>query len=343
MKREIGSEFWDVPLGTGVQPFLFPKDTGFFLSGRSALNFLIEEIQARQTFHSVALPSYCCETMIEPFLTHGVAVEPYPVVYDETGQMVQMLPQTLHCDGILVMDYFGYVRQTMLPKYGGVIIRDVTHSLFCGIPSDADYVFGSLRKWAGFWTGGYAWSREGAFQMPLPVETNQAYVELRHQAMREKIDYLYGSRPNKHYLSVFAQAEKLLEKDSHGASDPRDVEYAKKMDMEFIRARRRENAATLLKVLSDFALFPKLQNSDCPLFVPIRVTGGKRDELRKYLVEQKIYCPVHWPVSSKHSLTDKTRILYDEELSLMCDQRYGQADMNRMYTTILRFFEQEKL
>lgn len=342
MKQEIGSEFWDVPLRTGVQPFLFPENTSFFLSGRSALNFLIEEIQARQAFHSVALPSYCCKTMIEPFQAHGVAIELYPVIFDGSGQLVQMLPQRLQCDGILVMDYFGYVRQTMLPKYGGVVIRDVTHSLFCGIPSDADYSFGSLRKWAGFWTGGYAWSRDGAFRTPLPLKMNRAYVELRRQAMREKIDYLYGSYPNKHHLSVFAQAEELLEKDCLGASDPRDIEYAKRIDVELIRARRRENAATLLKVLADYALFPKLQNSDCPLFVPIRVAGGKRDELRNFLIEQKIYCPVHWPVSSKHNLTEKTRIPYDEELSLICDQRYGLADMNRLYTTILRFFEQEK-
>lgn len=343
MIKEIGSEFWDAPLGTGVQSSLFPKNTGFFLSGRNALSFLIEEIQAKQPFHSVLLPSYCCETMIEPFLAHGMTVEFYPVFLNEQNRLVQDLPQKQECDGILMLDYFGYARQTPLPRYDGIVIWDATHSLLSGVPDNADYVFGSLRKWAGILTGGYAWCNSGSFQKQFPVKTNARYVRLRRQAMEEKKSYITGGCRDKHYLSVFAEAEECLETVSHGAAEACDIDRMRRLDVDLIWNRRRENAAQLLRMVSDFALFSELRNSDCPLFVPIRVTNGKRNELRKFLIEHKIYCPVHWPVSSKHRLTERTRVLYDEELSLICDQRYGQADMDRMCTALLHFFEKEKL
>ena len=86
------------------------------------------------------------------------------------------------------------------------------------------------------------------------------------------------------------------------------------------------------------ALFPRLGERDCPLFVPILVPGGRRDALRRFLIEQDIYCPVHWPTSSFHRLTEVERRVYDEELSLVCDQRYGETDMERVLQAVEEFF-----
>ena len=42
----------------------------------------------------------------------------------------------------------------------------------------------------------------------------------------------------------------------------------------------------------------------CPLFVPLFLESKKRDGLRKFLIENRIYCPIHWGVSEYHELKD---------------------------------------
>lgn len=82
-----------------------------------------------------------------------------------------------------------------------------------------------------------------------------------------------------------------------------------------------------------------MSDNDVPLFVPILVKKGYRDSLRNYLIAHQIYCPVHWPVSEYHrEVTKDGRIIYEEELSLVCDQRYSIADMKREIKTIKQFF-----
>lgn len=76
------------------------------------------------------------------------------------------------------------------------------------------------------------------------------------------------------------------------------------------------------------------------MFVPVLVPGGKRDELRRYLIKNEIYCPVHWPVSDYHRLDNKEQFIYDNEISLVCDQRYTEEDMYRMVKKIKAFWKE---
>ena len=65
---------------------------------------------------------------------------------------------------------------------------------------------------------------------------------------------------------------------------------------------------------------------DCPLFVPIVIAKEKRNAIRKKLIDNQIYCPVHWP----HPNAECQSNLYEMELSLVCDQRYNGDDMKRI-------------
>lgn len=325
MRREIGSEFWDIP--AGGQNRLFPDSTQWFLSGRSALQTIIKQ----SGIQTAAMPSWCCDSMIRPFLDAEVKVSFYPVYMD--GGLVQDL-SCVDAEAILVMDYFGYTVQVDLEGYSGTVIRDVTHSLLSKTYDDAHYYFGSLRKWAGFWTGGYGWGFDCGC---LPADT--AYIHLRQKAMVEKEAYIQGTSESKAYLATYARAEEYLEQCPMAAAADRDIMLASTMDVPFIKSRRRENTARLLEAFSDIAVFPRMGEQDCPMFVPIMVPEGQRDALRKYLIEHQIYCPVHWPVSEYHRLDERTGVLYQQELSLVCDQRYTVEDMDRIIETIQEFWK----
>ena len=81
--REIGSEFWDVPI-TDARNDLFDLDTKWYLSGRSALRAVIKSIRGAK---SVSMPAWCCESMIIPFVQAGWEINFYPV-YPKDGTLV---------------------------------------------------------------------------------------------------------------------------------------------------------------------------------------------------------------------------------------------------------------
>ena len=67
-----------------------------------------------------------------------------------------------------------------------------------------------------------------------------------------------------------------------------------------------------------------------PLFVPIFVEPVKRDRIRKRMFENNIFCPIHWKNIANDINNLPSNILYDMELSLICDQRYDLKDMERI-------------
>ena len=339
-RTELGSEFWDIPLAS-QENGIFPPHTAWYLSGRVALRAVISELCAKREVRTAALPSWCCHTMIAPFSDAGIQVFFYPVFVAD-GMLRQERGSCPSCDVTLMMDYFGYPRAPFTPD-GGAVIYDATHGIFSGVPAGVDYVFGSLRKWAGFPTGGFAFSCAGA---PLPsapeMDRAEAYILLRRTAMREKQAYLCGETNEKRHLAAFSSAEEMLDLPLSGSADPADIFAARYLDVPFLRQRRRENAAVLLEHVREWAVFPELSAEDCPLFVPIHVPTDRRDALRRYLIDQEIYCPVHWPVSELHRLDARTRDIYDTELSLICDQRYGLPEMHRIGQTVRAFLEGER-
>lgn len=329
--REVGSEFWDVPT-TNTETAIFPEYTQWYLCGRTALQAIIQELKK---CHTVAMPSWCCDSMIKPFVDAGLSVHFYPVWFDyELHQDLR-----LDCDVLFLMDYFGYsTSERNLGDYQGIIIRDVTHSVFSSSYSDADYYFGSLRKWCGVWTGGYAWTRN-RHNLPCLKDNGKTYISLRKQAMEMKEKYILGKTDDKVYLEIFNQAEETLENIKETSAAERDVQLAKNLDVEFIKIKRRLNAEVLRKAFPSWLIFPTLADRDTPMFVPVLIPDDRRDGLRRYLINHSIYCPIHWPVSNYHQLTAPEQFIYDNELSLVCDQRYTAKDMERIVQTIKEFME----
>ncbi len=332
MYKEIGSEFWNVPT-RDEKNNLFPGNTQWFLSGRNALMAIVGELEGCKT---VAVPSWCCDSIIKPFADAGIRIVFYPVYWRKK----LFCEISRDCDVLFLMDFFGYSSfDSGINDYRGIVIRDVTHSLFSAVYTDADYYFGSLRKWCGVWTGGYAWTKDG-HQIQAECSEEKRYVNLRQKAMQLKKSYINEENKDKGYLTLFSEAEELLESNK-GVSfaAERDIRLAYHLDYEMIKTMRRQNAGIIQSAFHDWLMFPSMSLTDCPMFVPVLVPDGKRDALRQHLTRNSIYCPVHWPVSDYHKLTDEERYIYDNGLSIVCDQRYSSEDMEHIVKTIEEFME----
>ena len=331
MHKEIGSEFYNIPI-QDKDNLVFSGDTKWFVSGRAALDFIIKDIKKKKIVKTALLPSWCCESMIKPFINNNIVVDFYSVIYDEELKV----EINKEADILLRIDYFGYKQQ--IPSFEGIIIDDITHSIFRNDRINSNYVFGSLRKWAGFKTGGFAYCKD-SFKYEADLKDCSKYYYLRKKAMNEKLQYINSKIKDKQFLSIYSEAEEMLDNLYECAGSNDDILSAKHLDIEYIKNKRKENAKKLLYDLKQYAIFKDINDEDCPLFVPILIED--RDGLRKYLIDNNIYCPIHWPISKLHSLSEKEKYIYDHELSIVCDQRYDIEDMNKICKYINKYMNGE--
>lgn len=349
MSKEIGSEFWKVDLNE-KRKLILEKEYQFLLTGRTALDYIIKDIKTNKDIESVYMPSYCCHTMIQPFLDNGIDVEFYNV-YFENGKYIYEVDFETKCDVVLIMQYFGFYNELVgqlirqFKESEKIIIEDATHSWFSTYPYShkSDYVFASFRKWTGLHCGAIAIKRYDNFSNSLPSNTNDKYIEIRQKAAELKKEYIEKNQGDKEdFLKLFDEAESLLEVDYQDYKIPKEYKNKiRRLDIETIKKTRQENSKVLIEGLKQFKKINTIgiTETDVPLFVPIMVLVGKRDKLRKYLIDHSVYCPIHWPLSEVYEIQDT--YIYDNSLSLICDQRYKLRDMERIIEVIDKFYRKE--
>ena len=344
--KELGSEFWDVPQYDITAPL--PSDnTQFVLSGRTALELVARDLIAERKIRSVCLPAYCCDSMLLPFRSVGLELRFYDVLPSDDG-VERILPESHGCDAVLLLDYFGFSQKetAVLAKRehtrGVSVILDCVQSLYS--KSDAvkyaDYSVTSWRKW--FFSCAAASKKHSCeWSVKLSHPANAQYVSLRKDAASKKAAFLHGDGEKQAFLDGFAMAEELLNADfSDYAADPESVDALPSLDVPFLKRRRCENAAVVFEALNELdnsqihPLFLKTGADDTPLFVPVLVNPEIRDDLRRFLIHNQVYCPIHWP----NAQTGGGEILYSSELSLICDQRYTSEDVEREMNLIKEFF-----
>lgn len=335
MRIEIGSEFWfddDLPQA------ITDRDGVYVLSGRTAIDLIIQDILKTRKIQNVYMPAWCCDSMLAPFVARGIHVDFNDVRFD--GQLKCHTDGTDYIDIFYVTNYFGYentldieiVKQ--FKAKGSVIIYDRTHSLLMDNDSYlplADYSFASIRKWTGVIGGAVVEGVKDKSLKPYP------YLAQKEKAMQMKQAYMAGveSVDKQEFLRLYGEFGHHLA-DDYCDYTMDDLSYAiyKNTDFSTMKAKRRENAKYLHEHLHLQFLAPFTDDA-CPLFVPVLFdTQKERDRVRKKLIEAEIYCPIHWPKPALVPADFEANKIYDAELSLICDQRYGIPEMQRIIETI---------
>lgn len=344
---EIGSEFWAVPVSE-KENTLLGGNLRHALSGRTALELIARDLKLERGAKSIYIPAYCCDSMIEPFKKQGYVIKRYAV--EPYSKTVHRQVFTDHgCDAILLLDYFGFESEetaifAMAEQLRGTaVILDKVQTAFSKTAAEefADYTVTSWRKWF-FSCAATAEKKCGEWLVPEPEEKNEKYISMRRNAAKLKADYIekgIGEKPK--FLISFRDGEELLDKDySDYAAEEQSLDELRHADVDFIVSRRRENARFIMQELKSLPedlirpLYAEMGEKDVPLFVPVLVKKKWRDELKQFLISNEVYCPVHWDTE-----LGGAQKLYDCELSLVCDQRYGMEDMKREMALIREFFK----
>jgi hypothetical protein len=318
-------------------------------SGRTALALVASRLADTGARGPWLVPAYLCASVLQGLRSGGAEIAFYPVGGDLTVQpeALQRSVEAVQPAAVLVIDYFGFPPQgesaaAFLELRGScLVVEDCVHGSLLETPDAAggaigEVAFTSFRKYLPLPDGGVLVGSEGE---PLPSARSAGVsARLLGQLLRGAFSActLHGDDVERAFLAALEAGECSLDNDVPlEAMSALSLRLLAAFDLAEASAQRRRNFGvlrTLVAGLPTLSLLADLPPGVSPLVYPVRVGGGRRDAVRASLALRRIFCPVHWPLPSE---IDGDRFIEEhrlasEMLGLPIDQRYGEAEMERI-------------
>ncbi len=310
-------------------------------SGRDALGLLLGFGKQEYGWRTLYVPSYFCQEVLLALVPVGLAITPYP---DDPRQPLS--PPTIgRAETLLVVNTFGIrERWSGGPSCPGIVIEDHTHDPWSewAERSNADYCIASLRKTLPIPDGGVLWSPKDHTLPGCPALTSRhsEAVAQKLEAMLLKDFYLRGFDVSKDAFRALAVAGEA----GMGGPQPSGMSRVSVarlgvLDLPRWRRLRRRNFEILADGLAGMhgisVLRPRAGGSCAFSVVVVFEDPGRREAVRRYLIEHRVYPAVLWPMDcAAFSVPDETLRLSERILSLHCDGRY---DEDQLRETIAAF------
>lgn len=302
--------------------------------GRAALRAIIS---MEEYWGGVLLPNYLCSSISKTVKALGCRYQFYEINKELLPDIDDLMrvAQTNEFTFVLLINYFGLVDLTdvigvirkQLPDIR-IILDDVQNYYGFGSERDFDFCFTSLRKWFPMPDGAicYAKKYEDYLKLPEYSEDNQ-FVEKK--LVGNMLKSFEGLISDDLCLRLCREGEEVLDREYMCKVSSISPLLFKTIKFNEIAKKRMHNAKILHQTLISMGIEHVFSEGKVPLFVPIFIhKSEKRDLLRKHFFDNNIFCPIHWPQEGK-DLSGENE-LYQSELSLICDQRYGADDMKRI-------------
>jgi hypothetical protein len=291
-----------------------------FQSARAAFLALLQALRPR----AVWMPWYVCDSILEPLRMTGIPIRRYAL--DERFRVASVDLEA--GEWLFYVDYFGLCDSNVddvlsrFPRDQIVIDRS---QAFYAPPADCLATLYSPRKFFGVPDGGYLATRCAIAE---PAEVDNGSVD-RFAHLLKRIDA--------HAEAGFADyvaAEKTL-----GMQEPKRMSALTQrlldsIDYETIRERRTRNYALLdakLGAVNRFRYRPG--EVTAPLCYPFL---GAPAELRRTLIEKRIYTPGYWPeVAANDSAPAFERNVAASAIFLPCDQRLAPQQLDSVSQQLL--------
>jgi len=305
----------------------------FFDSGRSALKHLSASLIAQDR---ILMPEFICESVTNCFMQQEIV---YYKIHDDLTIDLNDLASKIHGTKVIfLMHYFGHIQpekslikiQEIARINNCIIIEDTTHSIFSSRSTIGDYQICSIRKWLPIPKGGILYAKEDKHGIFKAVSYKQSAENDRAYAMILKDLFLNeGYDFNAIYRSMFASCEKALDQQNEiRLMSDFAMFILTCFDVEGLKNKRIHNYMLLKETLKRMKVHPVVPicKDECPLVFPIY--SSDRDKLRGYLMDNKIYCAIHWPFDGADVENRTYAVSCAEHLiSLPIDQRYNDEEI----------------
>jgi len=309
--------------------------------GRTALALILKELRGLGVKH-VRLPAYLCDSIL---LT--VKALDFEYSFYRVNDALVAQPEPSPNDAVLVINYFGWANpaiQALAKGQVNFLIEDGCQSFLSawGLSSNPSHLFfTSPRKFGPTMLGGWcnmsgAEKRESSeleqiARKSLAARLTRGFYLAQKQA---PID----PQTERFYLESLNEVEEFLNRHPvEGALPQFILDLIQGFDWKDAGNRRRANWQQLHELLSSRVetIFSSLPQEVVPLGYFIRVKD--RERLRKNLMGQRIFCPVHWrlPAEITPQRFPEEVALSESCLTLPIDQRYDSDDMSRLANVVL--------
>ncbi|MGN6800611.1 MAG: hypothetical protein ACTHJN_01825 [Ginsengibacter sp.] len=314
MSESIGGYF-GLEINSGAS---YHHDSIELNTGRNAFEYIL---RAREYKH-VYIPYYCCDVLLEPFKRLGIKYDFYSI--DEKLEFVNynsINPES----GFLYINYFG-LKGSFIKKLFNVIpnlIIDASQAFFYK-PLEKRDVFYSPRKFFGVPDGGYA-----SCDKKLPDFLPEDISINRFSHLLKRID----TSPEEGYNDFVANENKLSDQPIKKMSKITS-RLLSGIDHEAALNKRNENFVYLHKNLGDLNGF-KWINEEMIEGAMVYPFYSENENLRKRLIENKIYIATYWPNVKEWIKNDTFEYRLPEQLlPLPVDQRYSSVDLKKIINII---------
>ena len=323
------------------------KKTIFLSTGRSCIREILKHTD--NSVKRAIVPSFTCESVIEPFLENGYEVYPYSINEDMTIDIAALKSQIeeINPSIILYHRYFGFdtckgIDELIYTINDIITIEDETQYMFSDrTQSKADYQFGSIRKWLSVPDGAYLVGKEKTLDQPCDEDSE--FVCIEQEAMSQKQAFLEKKSDDKSYQQLFAKGRSYIDSQRQTYSISKISNRVLEItDWKKFKLTRKNNASVLIEGLQGFSwfkcVFNVLPEGVVPFMIPLLVYE-KRKEFQNYLASQKIFATIIWgcPEYLKNKIGKVDEQVYNEILCISCDQRYDTDDMKRIVLAVQKF------
>ena len=314
---------------------------------------LLKENDGKDEF---LLPSYLCPSIVQSYNELNLKIVYYNINPDLTIDLDDLKSKVNQkTKAVYFIHYFGVLQPadvisdlSSLKERKICLLEDITHNFFSKRADIGDFLIASLRKWGPLPHGGLVIKNTNAWEYDDFYESANLALEIGQlRAFGQQLKYLYvnglkSEEVKNTYLPILQKMDQALY--SHIEIVPMDelsVNILKRMDFENLSKKRRENYKVLyenLKEIQDLTfLIGDIKDVVTPLGFHLALDN--RDDLRKYLVQNGIYASVHWglPPEVQTAFKEPTR-LSKRILTIPCDQRYGQKEMEYIVEKVRTYF-----
>lgn len=331
----------DASLGAMLESKL--GNISFFSTGRDALFSLLASLP----YENILLPDLVCESVYQACTAAGKNVRTYPIGVNLLD-FNHLNIEEIETSCLLVMHYFGITNEPLLhyAKTAGVtVISDVTHMFFNPaqlelIANLSDYTIASLRKSGAFPDGGILSSRSKKLaQATSPMR--EEFFSLRAAGLISRGFSAREGFGNDENFKLLKKAENLID---HSEPGPYQASYLSKcllftLDVEAAAVQINLNMQTLAEGLMGSGALPCQPGFASPYFCCVYRDLSEREIVRNNLAAARYFCPVHWDTSRLPTPSP----LSERCLSVPCDARYNQSDMQAIANVINTCLETQRL
>lgn len=291
-------------------------------TGRNAFEYILKV----RNYKKVFLPYYTCDVMLEPIHKMKLEVSFYNIT--NTFEPVFDLSSIKKNDVFVYTNYFGicdHLVRKVASKCKNLII-DNSQAFFSKPINNVD-TFYSIRKFFGVPDGAYLYTNK-----LLGEELNQDISYNRCAHLLGRID-----TSAEEYYKTFKENEENLKNQPIKLISNLTRKLLENIDYETVKKIRVKNFLFLHKYLKRVNNLNIIINSKMvPMVYPLLIEKGM--ELKKRMIENKIYCATYWP--NVFNWVDKNSVEYylaENLILLPIDQRYSVKVMKRILEILWKY------